>query len=124
MDSIPTSANKEDHVSMGTIAARKCREIVANAEHVVAHRTALRRPGPEPVHPSQTRPWQHGRLRNHPPAHLPSVCGPHPGRRHRRHERADALPAPSWTRWSSAPAGCGGVSDVPGARLPIKERHI
>jgi histidine ammonia-lyase len=36
VDSIPTSANKEDHVSMGTIAARKCRDIVANAENVVA----------------------------------------------------------------------------------------
>jgi histidine ammonia-lyase len=36
VDSIPTSANKEDHVSMGTIAARKCREIVANATYVIA----------------------------------------------------------------------------------------
>jgi histidine ammonia-lyase len=36
VDSIPTSANKEDHVSMGTIAARKCREILTNAENVVA----------------------------------------------------------------------------------------
>jgi histidine ammonia-lyase len=36
VDSIPTSANKEDHVSMGTIAARKCRDIVVNAENVVA----------------------------------------------------------------------------------------
>ncbi len=36
VDSIPTSANKEDHVSMGTISARKCREIVRNAEYVVA----------------------------------------------------------------------------------------
>jgi histidine ammonia-lyase len=36
VDSIPTSANKEDHVSMGTIAARKCRDIVANAENVIA----------------------------------------------------------------------------------------
>ena len=36
VDSIPTSANKEDHVSMGTIAARKCRDIVANAENVLA----------------------------------------------------------------------------------------
>jgi histidine ammonia-lyase len=35
VDSIPTSANKEDHVSMGTIAARKAREIVANTENVV-----------------------------------------------------------------------------------------
>lgn len=36
VDSIPTSANKEDHVSMGTIAARKCREITQNAESVIA----------------------------------------------------------------------------------------
>jgi histidine ammonia-lyase len=36
VDSIPTSANKEDHVSMGPIAARKCREIVRKAEHVIA----------------------------------------------------------------------------------------
>jgi len=36
VDSIPTSANKEDHVSMGTISARKCREVVKNAEHVIA----------------------------------------------------------------------------------------
>ncbi len=36
VDSIPTSANKEDHVSMGTISARKCREVVRNAENVIA----------------------------------------------------------------------------------------
>ncbi len=36
VDSIPTSANKEDHVSMGTIAARKCRDIVKNTEDVIA----------------------------------------------------------------------------------------
>ncbi len=36
VDSIPTSANKEDHVSMGTIAARQCREIMTNTEHVIA----------------------------------------------------------------------------------------
>jgi histidine ammonia-lyase len=36
VDSIPTSANKEDHVSMGTIAARKCRSVLQNAETVIA----------------------------------------------------------------------------------------
>jgi histidine ammonia-lyase len=36
VDSIPTSANKEDHVSMGTISARKCREVVRNTENVIA----------------------------------------------------------------------------------------
>ena len=36
VDSIPTSANKEDHVSMGTISARKCREVIDNTENVIA----------------------------------------------------------------------------------------
>jgi histidine ammonia-lyase len=36
VDSIPTSADKEDHVSMGTIAARKCRDIVNHVEHILA----------------------------------------------------------------------------------------
>ena len=36
VDSIPTSANKEDHVPMGSISARKCRDIVKNTEYVVA----------------------------------------------------------------------------------------
>lgn len=35
-DSIPTSANQEDHVSMGTIAARQTRQILRNVEHVLA----------------------------------------------------------------------------------------
>ncbi len=36
VDSIPTSANQEDHVSMGTIAARKARTIVDHGMHVVS----------------------------------------------------------------------------------------
>jgi histidine ammonia-lyase len=36
VDSIPTSANKEDHVSMGSISARKSREVVKNTENVLA----------------------------------------------------------------------------------------
>ena len=36
VDSIPSSAGQEDHVSMGMIAARHARDIVANAEIVVA----------------------------------------------------------------------------------------
>jgi histidine ammonia-lyase len=36
VDSIPTSADKEDHVSMGTIASRKFGQIVRNAENIVA----------------------------------------------------------------------------------------
>ncbi len=36
VDSIPTSANQEDHVSMGAHASRKLLEVVGNARHVVA----------------------------------------------------------------------------------------
>ncbi len=36
VDSIPTSADKEDHVSMGTIASRKFQAIVRNAESILA----------------------------------------------------------------------------------------
>jgi len=36
VDSIPTSADQEDHVSMGTTAARKCREILENLYYVLA----------------------------------------------------------------------------------------
>jgi histidine ammonia-lyase len=36
VDSIPTSANREDHVSMSTTAARKCRTVVTNATRVLA----------------------------------------------------------------------------------------
>ena len=36
VDSIPSSANQEDHVSMGTIAARKARDILDNGRKVLA----------------------------------------------------------------------------------------
>jgi len=36
VDSIPVSANQEDHVSFGTIASRKAREIIQNTEAVIA----------------------------------------------------------------------------------------
>lgn len=36
VDSIPTSANQEDHVSMGSISARKAREILNNVMNVLA----------------------------------------------------------------------------------------
>ena len=36
VDSIPTSINQEDHVSMGTISARKAREIINNVEDILS----------------------------------------------------------------------------------------
>lgn len=36
VDSIPTSANQEDHNSLGSIASRKCFEVLNNAEKIIA----------------------------------------------------------------------------------------
>jgi histidine ammonia-lyase len=36
VDTIPTSANKEDHVAMGPIAARKAAQVVANTRRILA----------------------------------------------------------------------------------------
>lgn len=36
INTIPTSANQEDHVSMGPIAARKARQIIHNVENIIA----------------------------------------------------------------------------------------
>jgi histidine ammonia-lyase len=36
VDSIPTSANQEDHVSMGSISARHARTVLAHVEQIVA----------------------------------------------------------------------------------------
>jgi histidine ammonia-lyase len=36
VDSIPTSANKEDHVSMGPLAARQAAQVVANVRRILA----------------------------------------------------------------------------------------
>ena len=55
VDSIPSCANQEDHVSMGANAARHTLEILDNVRHVLAiellgrcpgHRPAARRPAP------------------------------------------------------------------------------
>ena len=54
VDSIPTSANKEDHVPMSPISARKCRQIREKRRIRHCHRTPLWRPGSGPVHQSQT----------------------------------------------------------------------
>ena len=45
-DSIPTSANQEDHVSMGSIAARQARADPGQRPARRGARAALRRPGP------------------------------------------------------------------------------
>ena len=36
VDSLPTSANQEDHVSMATFAARRLQPMIANVAHILA----------------------------------------------------------------------------------------
>jgi histidine ammonia-lyase len=36
VDSIPTSANQEDHVSMGSVAARHARTVLGHVEQIIA----------------------------------------------------------------------------------------
>ena len=66
VDSIPTSANKEDHVSMGAIAARKCRNIVENTEQVIAIELLCGAQAIDHVHQSQGRQRYLGCLQKHP----------------------------------------------------------
>ena len=42
VDSLPTSANQEDFVSMATFAARRLTQMNANTAHILAHRTSGR----------------------------------------------------------------------------------
>ena len=55
-DSIPTSANQEDHNSMGTIAAWKARQIVENVRRVVAIEMITAVQGLEFIHLSSSAP--------------------------------------------------------------------
>ncbi len=56
VDSIPTSANKEDHVSMGPIAARQAAEVVANLGRILAIETLAACQALEFLKPLRTAP--------------------------------------------------------------------
>ena len=54
VDSIPTSANQEDHVSMATFAGRRLHEMLDNAAHVVAIELLAAAQGVEFHHPQKS----------------------------------------------------------------------
>lgn len=54
VDSIPTSANQEDHNSMGSIAARKCYQILKNVQTVIAIELMCAAQGIEFLQPLKT----------------------------------------------------------------------
>jgi len=54
VDSIPTSANQEDHVSMATFAARRLHEMLDNVSHIVAIELLAAAQGIEFHHPQKS----------------------------------------------------------------------
>ncbi len=70
VDSIPTSADQEDHVSMGTIAARKARDILNNVKNVIAIEYMCAAQGLNllrPLHPSEPLEAAHNTIRESVP---------------------------------------------------------
>ncbi|MCX7674891.1 MAG: histidine ammonia-lyase [Bdellovibrionaceae bacterium] len=66
VDSIPTSADKEDHVSMGTIAARKLGQIVQNVSYILTHELLAACQGLDllrPLQSSDVLEWVHQEIR-------------------------------------------------------------
>ena len=84
VDSIPTSAGKEDHVSMGPIAARKLARNVDEPRERPRHRAPRRRPGARPAAPAPLERPAGGAARAPEGAGRPLGRGPLRGRRHRR----------------------------------------
>jgi histidine ammonia-lyase len=63
VDSLPTSANQEDHVSMATFAARRLRPMIANTAHIVGIELLAAAQGIEFLRPLQSAPALEGVLR-------------------------------------------------------------
>jgi histidine ammonia-lyase len=63
VDSLPTSANQEDHVSMATFAARRLGAMLANTEHIVAIELLAAAQGIEFLRPLASSPALEGVLR-------------------------------------------------------------
>lgn len=71
VDSLPTSANQEDHVSMATFAARRLQPMIANVSHILGIELLAAAQGIEflrPLSSSPTLEALHALLRQHCPA--------------------------------------------------------
>jgi histidine ammonia-lyase len=63
VDSLPTSANQEDHVSMATFAARRLTPMLSNTAHIVAIELLAAAQGIEFLRPLTSAPALEGVLR-------------------------------------------------------------
>ena len=71
VDSLPTSANQEDHVSMATFAARRLQPMIVNVAHILGIELLASAQGIEFLRPLQSSPaleQVHARLRTQCPA--------------------------------------------------------
>ncbi len=71
VDSLPTSANQEDHVSMATFAARRLQPMIANVAHILGIELLASAQGIDFLRPLQSSPaleQVHARLRTQCPA--------------------------------------------------------
>ena len=71
VDSLPTSANQEDHVSMATFAARRLQAMIANTAHILGIELLAAAQGIEflrPLQSSAVLESAHALLRQHSPA--------------------------------------------------------
>jgi histidine ammonia-lyase len=72
VDSLPTSANQEDHVSMATFAARRLQAMISNTAHILGIELLAAAQGIEflrPLHSSAPLEAAHALLRKDVPAH-------------------------------------------------------
>ena len=124
VDSVPTSANQEDHVSMGPIAARHARTVLAHVEQILAiellvaaQALDLRDSGADGPAPGTGVAEARRRVRARV-AHLDRRPGAGPG--HRGGDRPGQSPARSPT-WPSRSAGAADVDSSHGR--PDRRRH-
>ncbi len=71
VDSLPTSANQEDHVSMATFAARRLQAMISNTAHILGIELLAAAQGIEflrPLRSSAALEQAHAELRRHAPA--------------------------------------------------------
>ena len=89
-DSIPTSANQEDHVSMGSIAARHARTVLEHVERILAIELLVAAQALD----LRLAAWPDGRGRRRPGAGVAEALAPdpRPGPPPRRRPRARAGP--------------------------------
>ena len=110
-DSIPTSANQEDHVSMGAIAARHARDVLAGVERILAIELLVRGPGARPATGRRPRAGAGGGRRATPCARVRAVVAHldddrEPGPGPRRRDRTSSTAA----RWWTSPADPAGAA--------------